>query len=420
MGGKKRYEVIGLTPLDPNTSLDRIRNKKQNKIGNNVRESRHRIHPNDLLNDHSDSEISRQSDREFSQQSEIPPRSDLEFSQQLESQNSYQLEASHQSESHSSYQLGRSHQSESQGSYQLGPSYQSEASKILEQMDYSQTLEDSKHSRHSKQPNSRDSIESDSTDYIQSPYYGRRSGHDTDISDVDDSGTRIVELPPVKRMYNMSSTESSRSLRAAKGYNNQAIPLNMGDKGKEKNKMNKTDKRRLKQTFECEMRERNPEYYRHLRELGLDAESLVSLELSPKLQQFNGIGKGKGQTKYFEKLCRKILEEIYPGYQFPSCWPEWLINPDTEHGMELDCYNSDLKLALEYNGKQHYTPDNDFHRGDFDKWLEQVRRDDVKRRICDQHGVYLITVPHNVPKELLKDFIRFYTPEEAAKRLNIK
>ena len=58
----------------------------------------------------------------------------------------------------------------------------------------------------------------------------------------------------------------------------------------------------------------------------------------------------KGETE-----CRKVLESIF-GKPFPSSRPDFLRNPVTGgiHNLELDCYNHELGLAVEYNGIQHY------------------------------------------------------------------
>src|SRR5205823_8856314 len=53
-----------------------------------------------------------------------------------------------------------------------------------------------------------------------------------------------------------------------------------------------------------------------------------------------------------ERICCQTMQRIY-GVSFKSTWPSWLINPETGEGLELDCYNDELKIAVEYNGEQH-------------------------------------------------------------------
>lgn len=93
-----------------------------------------------------------------------------------------------------------------------------------------------------------------------------------------------------------------------------------------------------------------------------------------------------------ERICCQTMEKIY-GSKFSSVWPEWLINPETGETLELDCYNDDLKIAVEYNGEQHYKWPN-FTNQTYAQFINQVRRDDLKRHLCDKHNVYLLSLIH--------------------------
>lgn len=90
------------------------------------------------------------------------------------------------------------------------------------------------------------------------------------------------------------------------------------------------------------------------------------------------------------------LEWIYPGKRFTKIRPNWLKNPATNRNLELDGYNESLQLAIEYNGEQHDVWPNCFHRTkrDFDA---QQKRDKLKRRLCEKHGVALLVIPSWVP-----------------------
>jgi hypothetical protein len=106
-----------------------------------------------------------------------------------------------------------------------------------------------------------------------------------------------------------------------------------------------------------------------------------------------------------EEECRRILEKIY-NKSFPSKRPEFLKSPITKQNLELDCYNEELKIALEYDGAQHakYTPH--FHRGDKWKFIYQVRKDDWKTLKCREMNITLIRIPHYVPFDKLEKYIR--------------
>ena len=116
-----------------------------------------------------------------------------------------------------------------------------------------------------------------------------------------------------------------------------------------------------------------------------------------------------------ERICCTIMEEIY-GVPFTTVRPDWLRNPETGRNLEIDCYNDDLKLGLEFNGKQHTVYPN-WTGQTYEQFIQQVRRDQLKVELCDRHGVYLITVPHTVAKDKIRDFIVYRLPESRMKRM---
>ena len=105
-----------------------------------------------------------------------------------------------------------------------------------------------------------------------------------------------------------------------------------------------------------------------------------------------------------EEICRSIIERMY-GRPFPSVRPDFLKNPRTGKNLELDCYNPELRIALEYNGQQHYKYTKYFHRSK-QQFYAQVHRDDWKRKKCREYGIKLIEVPYWVREDKLENFIR--------------
>lgn len=90
-----------------------------------------------------------------------------------------------------------------------------------------------------------------------------------------------------------------------------------------------------------------------------------------------------------EQVVRAILEALFPGRRFPSRRERWLRNPKTQVPLQLDCYCSELKLAVEHQGQQHVRPVARFHVDEVR--LADIRfRDAVKRELCRQHGVTLV------------------------------
>lgn len=106
-----------------------------------------------------------------------------------------------------------------------------------------------------------------------------------------------------------------------------------------------------------------------------------------------------------EEKCRQILEKIY-NKTFPSVRPDFLKSPATGKNLELDCYNSEMKLALEYDGSQHSKYNPYFHRKGVSDFSYQVARDQWKDIICKKEGITLIRVPHWVIDYDLESYIR--------------
>jgi len=106
-----------------------------------------------------------------------------------------------------------------------------------------------------------------------------------------------------------------------------------------------------------------------------------------------------------EAECRRVLEFLFHK-PFTSQRPDFLRNPVTggNHNLELDCFNREMNLAVEYNGVQHYKYSPYFHKSN-EQFMNQKYRDDMKRRICKDKGVTLIEVPHTVKIHDIKDFI---------------
>jgi hypothetical protein len=117
-----------------------------------------------------------------------------------------------------------------------------------------------------------------------------------------------------------------------------------------------------------------------------------------------------------ERLCCQTMENIY-GVPFSTVRPDWLSNPETGRNLELDCYNSELQIAVEYNGEQHYKWPN-FTNQTYQQFIDQVRRDSLKMNLCDRNGVYLIVVPYNVPHDKISSYIISHLPETIQKRIH--
>ena len=107
----------------------------------------------------------------------------------------------------------------------------------------------------------------------------------------------------------------------------------------------------------------------------------------------------KGETE-----CRRAIEKI-TGKPFPRARPNFLKNGVSGHNLELDCFNSDLNIAIEYNGEQHYKFTPYFFKNK-EAFYNVKYRDEMKQRLCDSNGVKLLIVPYTVNVKDIENFIR--------------
>ena len=115
----------------------------------------------------------------------------------------------------------------------------------------------------------------------------------------------------------------------------------------------------------------------------------------------NGSNDSKGEVE-----CRRVLESLF-NVPFNKARPDFLNNPVTggHFNLELDCFNEDLNIAVEYNGIQHMKFVPFFHKN-HEAFLNQKYRDDMKRRICKEYNIILIEVPHTVKIENIEQFLK--------------
>jgi len=108
---------------------------------------------------------------------------------------------------------------------------------------------------------------------------------------------------------------------------------------------------------------------------------------------FNKSGSNSFQSRG-EMECKRVIEKI-TGRSFTKTRPTFLKNEITGQNLELDCYNPELKLAIEYNGEQHYKYTPRFHRTR-DSFYNTKYRDQIKMELCKKNSIKLIIVPYTV------------------------
>lgn len=102
-----------------------------------------------------------------------------------------------------------------------------------------------------------------------------------------------------------------------------------------------------------------------------------------------------------EYKCRNFLNKIF---KKPFIKVRNIYNPITHQYLELDCYNDELKLAIEYQGAQHYKYCKFFHKN-IESFRNQQYRDELKRIYCKQLGITLIEVPYTVKESQIDNYL---------------
>lgn len=125
--------------------------------------------------------------------------------------------------------------------------------------------------------------------------------------------------------------------------------------------------------------------------------------LDPKIEDKPVIRRQRDSKGELE--CRRVLNHIF-NKPFNKCRPNFLNNPVTggSFNMELDCYDDNLRLGVEYDGIQHAKYTRFFHKNK-EAFYNQQYRDELKKRMCKDHGVTLINIPHTVKNEDIEYYL---------------
>ena len=117
----------------------------------------------------------------------------------------------------------------------------------------------------------------------------------------------------------------------------------------------------------------------------------------------NGSWCKKCNESKYEAAVRAIFRFIFNRPFLPK-YPKWLINPKTKKLLELDGYEPDMKLAFEYNGKQHYEFVKMYHKTT-EKLDKRKYKDTVKILSCVHEKVTLIVIPFTVKYKDLYSYL---------------
>lgn len=112
------------------------------------------------------------------------------------------------------------------------------------------------------------------------------------------------------------------------------------------------------------------------------------------------VGASEVRSK-LEARVVKVLEDIMHK-PFNQAHPAWLREPG-QPILELDGYNKELKIALEVQGPGHIKP---IPGETYEKYQKRVARDRLKRALCQQHGVHLITIDYRISPANVSSYLR--------------
>lgn len=102
-----------------------------------------------------------------------------------------------------------------------------------------------------------------------------------------------------------------------------------------------------------------------------------------------------------EAYAIKCLEAI-TGKKFVTVHLPWL--KYRGRYMELDGYNDELKLGIEFNGPMHYEHNSAIEsRAQYE---ERVEKDKLKRELCAANGVKLITLSYKVSPQFTNAYLK--------------
>ena len=118
------------------------------------------------------------------------------------------------------------------------------------------------------------------------------------------------------------------------------------------------------------------------------------------LQAFGGqvfTATAQDEFRGCEAYTRQIFEHAFDA-EFKKMRPRWL------GGLELDGYNSELRMAFEYDGEQHVVFPNWFHKKE-EEFIKGQENDREKDRLCLENDVKLYRIPHWVKFKDLPSYI---------------
>lgn len=123
----------------------------------------------------------------------------------------------------------------------------------------------------------------------------------------------------------------------------------------------------------------------------------------------------KPQRSKKEGIMQQELDKLMPDAEYiDNGYYSWMRSPK-DAPLQLDRYYPELKIAFEFNGRQHYEYNPYMHKNR--EAFEYLQRcDRKKRRECRRQGIHLITIKYT--KTITKDYlIRRFQEEGLLERI---
>lgn len=92
-----------------------------------------------------------------------------------------------------------------------------------------------------------------------------------------------------------------------------------------------------------------------------------------------------------ENKLREILASIYGEDDIEKEYPIKTTTLNTRP-QYIDFYIKSINLAVEYNGHQHYEYVPVLHHNDMNEFIDQLQRDERKRKYCKEHNINLLEI----------------------------
>ncbi len=99
---------------------------------------------------------------------------------------------------------------------------------------------------------------------------------------------------------------------------------------------------------------------------------------------------------------REVLARIFDGFEIEyGLTPEWLVNPDTNRRLKLDCFYPEIALAVRFVGLEGTTRK---QRKSDEEVMAEDAREQARAAICKAHGVVLVSIdPDGEPRTALRN-----------------